>query len=169
MKIFKEASTYSGRSWDVIQYDVDSFSDLRSVDDELIEKVHAVCMFQDKVVVVNHPEWDIWGLPGGTREKGESLEETLRREIQEETNCEILTLVPTSYQKFVERDGTCSYRAQFFCKVRPLGEFESDTAGNITKIAWINPGQLEDYIENKSYRKAIVQRITDNLEYYKNL
>lgn len=170
MKTFSKASSYNGKIWDIIQYDINSLDELKHLDENLIEKVHAVCLFEDRSVIVYHPQTKSWGIPGGTREKGASLEETLIREIQEETNCEVLKIVPTSYQLFIDQDGIIgSYRVQFFCKVKPLGEFESDTAGNITKIEWVNPYDLLDYIEKKDYRQAIVQRVIDNLEYYKNI
>lgn len=168
MKLFSKASFLGGNTWDIEQYDIESFDDLKNIDDRLINKVHAVCMYDGKVVIVNHPEWNIWGIPGGTREVGESLEATLRREIQEETNCEVLSIIPTSYQKFSNQEGEVSYRVQFFCNVKPIGAFEADVAGNINQIKWIDPSELLEYIEKKEYRQAIIKRVLDNLEQYKN-
>jgi 8-oxo-dGTP pyrophosphatase MutT (NUDIX family) len=39
------------------------------------------------VAIVHRPKYDDWTLPKGWREKGESMEEAARREVQEETGC----------------------------------------------------------------------------------
>lgn len=166
MKNYPKALTYKGQRCDIQHFTVDSFGD---IEDNLIEKVHAVCMYNNKFLLVNHPEWNIWGIPGGTREKNESLEETLRREIQEETNCNVIKFTPISYDKVIDDVGNFHYRVHYFCKVEPISEFEFDTAGNIDKIDWINPNDFENYIENKEFKKNVIQNVIDNLKHYENI
>ena len=154
--IFKKVITHDGIRCDLHHFDIDQFSE---IPDELKLKVHAVCMHEGKMLIVNHPEWDIWSIPGGTREKGESIEETLKREIQEETNCDVIDFVPISYQKIINPDnGNCHYRLQYLCNVVPLGEFQGDVANNVDKIAWIEPNKFEEFIENKEFKKMIIRR-----------
>lgn len=155
MKIFKAAITHNGKRCDVTHVDVDNFNDIPN---ELILKAHAVCICDNKMLLVNHPEWDIWGIPGGSRELGESIEQTLIREIQEETNCEVLEYRPIGYQKIVSSDDEIHYRLQYLCMVKPLGEFEADPAGNINKIIWINPNDFKEYIEKKEFKEVVIQR-----------
>ncbi len=166
MKTFPQAVTHNGQRCDVVHVDTDSFADL---DDTLIEKAHAVCMHENKLLLVSHPEWNIWSIPGGTRESGETIDETLRREIQEETNCSVISSVPISYEKIIDNEGNFHYRVQYFCQVVPMGAFESDVAGNINKIDWVDPFKFEEYIEKKEFKKATLQRVIDNLSYYANL
>ncbi len=161
--IFEKAVTHEGERCDLYHIDTDNFNE---IDDNLKLKAHAVCIYNGKMLVVNHPEWDIWSIPGGTREEGELIEETLKREIMEETNSKILDFRPISYQKIISPDGNkYHYRLQYLCNIEPLGEFQGDTGGNINKITWIEPKKFEEYIENKEFKKMIVRRA---LEIIKN-
>lgn len=44
---------------------------------------------QNQLLLLHRTDNDTWGLPGGVLEPGESLEETARREVKEETGLEI--------------------------------------------------------------------------------
>jgi ADP-ribose pyrophosphatase YjhB (NUDIX family) len=46
-------------------------------------------VFEDKVLLVNHPRYDMWLCPGGHIELDEDPEEALFREIKEETGLEV--------------------------------------------------------------------------------
>ena len=155
--IFEKALTCYRERCDVHHVDVDDFSE---IPDELKLKAHAVCMYDGKMLLVNLPEWDIWSIPGGTREFGELIEDTLKREVLEETNCKIIDFTPIAYQKIINSSGDkFHYRLQYLCNVVPLGDFKGDViAGGVSKIAWINPNNFESYIENKEFRKTVLRR-----------
>ena len=155
MKIFKNAISHDGCPCNVHHFDVD---DLNGIPDEKILKAHAVCFCDGKMLLVNHGEWDIWGIPGGTRDPGESIEQTLKREILEETNCEVLEYKPISYQKIISSDDAIHYRIHYICNVIPLGDFEMDIDGSVHKIKWIDPGDFKKYIEKKEFREVVIQR-----------
>jgi 8-oxo-dGTP pyrophosphatase MutT (NUDIX family) len=57
------------------------------------------------LVVVAEGDPDFLGLPGGHREAGESLEETLRRELREEACAELLEFELIGYQRFRHLEG----------------------------------------------------------------
>ncbi len=161
MKIFGDLVNRDGQRFDVAHFDVDDFND---VPDELITKAHAVCVQDGKMLLVYCEQFDFWGIPGGTREKGESIEQTLIREIQEETNCEVVDYTPSSYQKIMGLGGQVHYRLQYLCNVKSLGEFEVDPDGYVSKITWIDYSEFSDYIEKKEFRIAIVERAIEVLK-----
>lgn len=164
--IFEKAITHEKERCDLHHIDTDHFDE---IPDELKLKAHAVCLYNGKMLLVNHPEWDIWSIPGGTRDNGEQIEETLKREITEETNCRVVDLMPIAYQKIISPDGKRHhYRLQYLCNVVPLGEFQEDIAGNIDKIAWIEPSSFEKYIENKEFKKMTIRRALECLKKYEN-
>ncbi|WP_280247546.1 NUDIX domain-containing protein [Nocardia abscessus] len=51
--------------------------------DELVTNIHLVCFVGDEIVLCRDDR-DIWLLPGGTRERGESIDACVRRELREE-------------------------------------------------------------------------------------
>lgn len=164
--IFEKVVTHDNERCDVHHIDVEHFDD---IPDNKKLKAHAVCMHNGKMLLVNHPEWDIWSVPGGTRDKGESIEETLKREVEEETNCRVVDYRPIAVQKIISPGGNkYHYRLQYLCDVIPLGDFKKDPAGNISKITWIDPNKFEEYIENKEFKKVIIRRVIDILRNHEN-
>jgi len=59
----------------------------------------------DRLLLVDEPWADGWIAPGGTREPGESLAETLTREIREETGVEITPVRPRAVDEFTFENG----------------------------------------------------------------
>ena len=161
MEIYKDALTYNDQRYDVHYFEAENIT---SVPDELVVKAHGVCFWDGKMLLVNHPQWNVWAIPGGTREQGESIEEALIREILEESNCRVVDMNVLGYKKIIAPDGSFHYRAQYICAVEPVGEFEFDVAGNINKIIWINPCDYKDYIEEKGFREVVVRRAVDLYE-----
>jgi len=62
----------------------------------LVQSVNVVPFIEDRVVVATTRDGYLI-LPGGTRELGETLEETGRRELHEETGATFLTCTPFAY------------------------------------------------------------------------
>lgn len=88
-----------GKVFQFKYWDTDSFDDLEL---EKIRQIYGVCFYQDKMVVVLNGKAGTWGLVGGTREEGESVEETLVREVKEESNTEVLSWKPVGVQQVTE-------------------------------------------------------------------
>ncbi len=76
-------SRKTGLIWNIKYEELDSFDSIRNLP---IQAVGALCFYNDKLVVVHAPKKDSWEMPGGGREAGETFEECIIREIQEESN-----------------------------------------------------------------------------------
>ena len=78
--------------------------------------VGAVVWREDKVLLVKRgrpPAKGQWSLPGGTQELGEGVEETARREVREDTGCEIKDLGFLGAFDSIERDARGGIRYHF--------------------------------------------------------
>jgi 8-oxo-dGTP pyrophosphatase MutT (NUDIX family) len=160
MEYFEHCFNHNGEVWGIEHHNVSDFGD---IEDSRIEKIHALCLMDGKLLLVHHPRWNIWSIPGGSRESGETIEQTLHRELEEETNCQIVSMKPISYQKAISPSGEYSYRVQYLCMVKEIGVFEKDPAENIDKIHWIDPAFYSDYIENKPFRHAVFVNLLKNI------
>ncbi|MFA7193624.1 MAG: NUDIX domain-containing protein [Candidatus Paceibacterota bacterium] len=152
--IFEKAITYKKERCDVVHKNTNDFS---AIPDELIKKAHGVCIHNNKILLVLHPEWNIWSIPGGGRDEGETIIETLHREVLEETNCNVVSLEPIAYQKIQASDGDLYYATFYLCDVVPEGDFVEDVAGNITEIKWISFDEYKNYIEDKTFKLEVIK------------
>ncbi len=150
----------------VFEYsDADSFDDL---DKKLCTQCYGICFYEDKLVVVRGyfgAKDREWGFTGGRIEAGETFEETLRREIQEESNMEVLSYLPIGYQKVVkESEGILRYELRYVCRVRPYGPFVSDPAdGVINEMKLIDPSEHKEYVDWGKIGDRLVERALELL------
>lgn len=125
--------------------DVDSFDDLNYSE---CRQVYGVCFCKDQMVIGFGGKKHGWGLIGGTVEPGETFAETFKREIQEESNMEVLSFLPIGYQKMTDtRDGSFVYQLRVVSLVRPFGPFVRDPADSITEIKLIDPAEYKKYFD----------------------
>ncbi len=146
----------SGVTYTFEYEDADSFEHL---DISHCRQTYGVCFCEDKIVIVHNGLKYGWGLVGGTIEKGETLIETLKREIKEESNMEVLSYLPIGYQKVTDpRDGSFVYQLRYACKVKPYGPFVSDPAGTISEMKLIDPKDYKNYFDWKKIGDRIMER-----------
>ncbi|MBI4484205.1 MAG: 8-oxo-dGTP diphosphatase MutT [Acidobacteria bacterium] len=83
----------------------------------------------------------LWEFPGGKREKGESLEECLRREVREEVGIEI-AIVKSLFRKVAFSYPDRQVELHFFlCRVR-RGQAQPLQC---QEVCWVGASELEAY------------------------
>jgi 8-oxo-dGTP pyrophosphatase MutT (NUDIX family) len=136
--------------------DADSFDDLEY---SKCRQVYGVCFCGGKMVIGFGGQKQGWGLIGGTAEDGETFEQTLTREIWEESNMKVLACLPIGYQKVIDpRDDSHIYQLRYACTVEPLGPFVADPAGGVTEIKLIEPTAYRKYFDGGEIGERIVAR-----------
>jgi len=135
----------------------------------------AIVQFKDKILLIkrdNNPKItnpNKWGIPGGQTEKGENLNQTLERELQEEINFtphHYLFLGFLGYQKDKIK------RAIYLVKVTKK-DFPKIKLGNEgQELGWFKPkeiGQIEAVPEIKVFFKKHAEEIEKLLQGKKNI
>ena len=137
----------NGQSVKVFFRDVSSEAELEG---RKINGARAFCMYRGKLVIVYEKEKGAWSLPGGGTELGETVEQTIIREVKEETNMNVLKHQILGFLDVYFSDGVHSYTFSY-CDVEPFGDFVSDVGGEVTEVKLIPPEDFEKYrsIENE--------------------
>lgn len=160
--IEEELLGYSGVRY-IMQYkDCDDFSILPYKE---CSQIYGVCFLnKDEIVIVHHSFKDTWGLVGGTIEQGETFHDAFRREVQEESNMEVLNWKPIGYQKVIDtRDNSYFYQLRVAANVKPYGLFVNDPAGSVDSIAIIDIQDYKKYFDWKRIGDRIMERAKELL------
>ncbi len=161
MNISNRKMGYSGVEYIFEYSDSDSFDHL---DKTKCTQTYGVCFSDRKIVIGFGGKKKTWGLIGGTIEPGETFEQTLKREIQEESNMEVLSYLPIGYQKVIDtRDDSFVYQMRYVCKVKPYGTFISDPAESVTEIKLIDIKDYKQYFDWGTVGDRIMERALELL------
>lgn len=146
-------------------YECDSFDHLSK---ESLRQCYSTAFCNEKMVIVHNGKKDTWGLVGGSVEKDEHPEETLIREIKEESNMKVIKSKPIGYQKVIDTRGIQEsfYQLRYFTIVEKIGEFESDPDGSVDKILCIDPKDYKKYFDWGEIGDSIVNK---GIEFKNNL
>lgn len=89
----------------------------------------------------------LWDIPGGANEFGESLEETARREIKEETGIDVVVrgMLPKSVAKIWQHKDYSQHTLVFCFKCSIVKEGSRTSDPKILDIRWERPDNLGLY------------------------
>lgn len=156
MSINENYTGYDGTKYIFDYYDADSFG---SLDYSRCKQAYGVCFYGDKIVIGFGGHENAWSFIGGTIENNETFEQALKREIQEESNMEILSFIPIGYQKVTNiKTNSYIYQLRYVCKVKPYGPFVSDPANGVKEIKIIDPKEYKKYFNWGKIGERIMKR-----------
>lgn len=155
-----DSFVYNGRRIGVEWFDastIDWLPDIRW------KQVYAIGNLSGKVPVVYYPEpGHKDNLPGGKFETGETIQQTLEREIVEEINCRVLSWSPIGYQKLTEPDGKVVYQLRVYAELEKIAEFEKDPGGSVIGYRLVDIGNLNTYIRYGAVGDRMIGLVSGN-------
>jgi 8-oxo-dGTP pyrophosphatase MutT (NUDIX family) len=102
-----------------------------------------------EVVVCGRTEENLWGLPKGTPDKGESIEETAMREVREETGLDVeIESELGSISYWFARPGVRYHKTVYHYLMRPTGGDTSHHDHEYDIVEWI---PAEEAVRRLSY------------------
>ena len=104
------------------------------IEDSLLKFAVIITKYQGKWVLCKHKDRDTLEVPGGHREPGETIEETARRELYEETGALRYTIESLGIYSVTSSEhfgGTETFGKLFYAQVE---EFEKELHSEIEKI-----------------------------------
>lgn len=101
------------------------------VDDTFLKFAVIITKSAGKWVLCKHKERTTYEVPGGHREEGESIEETARRELYEETGASEYTLTPVCVYSVQKDSGQETFGMLYYAEV---DSFEEELHNEIEKV-----------------------------------
>ncbi|MBE1875814.1 NUDIX hydrolase [Myceligenerans pegani] len=120
---------------------------------------------EGRVLMIHKTDNDRWALPGGGHEPGESISETVIREVTEETGYDVAveTLTGTYTNPnhvMAYDDGEVRQQFSLAFRARLLGG-ERRTSSESDKVEWLLPGQIDDLNLHPSMQMRIAHALQE--------
>lgn len=155
----KLTDTWHGTSGVDYIFEYEDLDDFSALDPARCTQVYAVCFVGDRIALVHNSNNNRWGLIGGTIEPHEPPEETLRREIQEEGNLELLAYHPLGCQRSIDtRDKSSVLQLRYAALAQPYGPFTEDPAGSVDIMELVDPRVYKKYFDWGAIGERIIER-----------
>jgi ADP-ribose pyrophosphatase YjhB (NUDIX family) len=154
----KEYIGHAGVTYQFEYYESDTFEHLPQY---RIKQCYAIAFHKDKFLVVNNVTKPGSYTPvGGSVEEGENPNDTLIREIQEESNMKVLEYKLLGYQKVTDTSGVEKpyYQLRYFAIVEPYGPFVSDPDGKVTEVIESDKDDYKKYFDWSEIGDRIIEK-----------
>jgi ADP-ribose pyrophosphatase YjhB (NUDIX family) len=162
MEIKSAIKARNGDVYDVEYYDAESYESAR---EKGAIHVCAFCFCDGKFLVVHDKDRKSWSPAGGGIDEGETIEEALVREIQEESNMKTIHHQIIGHQE-IHEPHRLTVQTRSFCVVEPYGEFTCDPAGDVDEIRLIDPKDYKQYFNWGEVGDHIMNTALEMLEKY---
>ena len=123
-----------------------------------------------RILMIRRTDNDLYAIPGGAQEVGETISQTVVREVKEETgvDVEVTGLIgiysdPTHVIAFT--DGEVRQEFSICFRARPVGG-ELATSNESKEVLWVEPSQLDELNIHPSIRLRIEHGAADRTEPY---
>lgn len=129
-----------------------------------LSQVAIMAFYNDKLLIVNNTtKPGMYGPICGGIEPGESPEECLPRELQEESNMKVISSRLIGHQKCTslsDPEAPIQYQLRYFAQVEPIGPFtpDCDPDGDVTELLEIDPSDYRNYFDWGVVGESIVKR-----------
>lgn len=129
----------------------------------IIQKIvlAGVIIKNDKILILQRNKNEsiypnMWELPSGKREPLESSEDSLMREIMEETGLNIEIIMPFSVFDYqIKKQNEIRDSTQINFLVKPADDFEVKLSPEHQTSAWINKNEINKYNLTKKTKKVL--------------
>jgi ADP-ribose pyrophosphatase YjhB (NUDIX family) len=125
---------------------------------------------QGRILMIHRTDNDLWALPGGGHDVGESISQTVVREVAEETGImvevERITGIYTNPRHVIAYDDG-EVRQQFsICFTARIVGGEPRTSSESREVRWVAPADLDSLNIHPSMRLRIEHALADRSEPY---
>lgn len=125
----------------------------------VVPSVTAVVEHEGRILLIHKADNDLWALPGGGHDPGESISETVVREVKEETgyDVEVVGIIGTyTNPRHVMAYDDGEVRQQFsICFHALLQGGQAATSNESKAVEWVSPTRLDDLPMHPSMRLRI--------------
>lgn len=121
---------------------------------------------QGKLLLIHKTDNDLWALPGGGHDIGESITQTVLREVEEETGIQVrvtglVGLYTDLGHVMAYDDGEVRQQFSLCFRARPIGG-ALRSSGESKQVRWVDPRDLDGLSIHPSMRTRIDHGLESN-------
>lgn len=121
---------------------------------------------QERILLIHKTDNDLWALPGGGHDVGESVARTVIREVMEETGIEVIPesivgLYTDPQHVIAYDDGEVRQQFSICFRARPVGG-QLRTSSESKEVRWVLPTDLDKLNIHPSMRMRIDHGIDES-------